>query len=918
MLTHLKLSENLIENTNGRISNSTISTILVHQYFEAQVERSPDAIAIVERDKQLTYRELNTHANRLAYYLQKLGVKSKTLVGLYLDRSIESIIALLGILKAGGVYVPLDPSDSKYRLSLILKETRISVLLTCESIDEELNDYSAKVICLDRDRETIEQQPKENLLTESMTDGLAAIFYPIGQTRPIKGVNLTHKGIIQLAAIASDNKTHVVETFIQVASLSSESALFEIWGSLLNGNKLIIFPSRSISPALLGQTVLKHQATTLCLPTRIFHRIVEEQLENLHSIRKLYVGGDWLSPTHVQKFCRLFPDSLLFNVYSATENTGLACYYVTTDSLPEYTTIPVGHMLDNAQIYVLDQNRQLSPIGVVGELHIGGDRLAQGYYNRPELTERAFTPNPFSPEKNARLYKTGDLARWRPDNTLEFVGNIDELSALQGLSIENGRIETALYQHPAVKEACVLVTQDTCGTEILVAYVALHPDQSATRDELRQFLKEKLSMRIVPSAYVFLYALPLSASGKIDRNALPIPDISKQLNEEFTAPRNEVEKQLANVWEKLLGHHSISIHDNFFALGGHSLLSVRLISEIEKTFNYRLPLASFSQISTIAEIAQLLREPTCESVSVDEPPPGLCLEDYRMLLSHSAGRAGKHIGKRGLIIETSPTVQKSSQPFIWIGDINVSKKLDLQQPIYTLPANSWQPLHSAENYISVIASLLVDELLTVKPEGPYKIGAYCFEGLVAIEMAHLLQQQGKEVDLLALVDKYGPSSSHNLYRKLDRYFCIFRSELYQLLTLPISISKKWKYIKKRLRQRNEFMLNVPQQGEELIKHQTIAMLDDAMNNYVPKPYSGKVILVKSTKTELSIGKKDLFQFDFAWLFPYFGWEGLLTGKVETYKMPCKHLEVYEYPHIKELSNLLENVLGKSDNRAFNN
>jgi amino acid adenylation domain-containing protein len=939
MLYHLEtLLEGIVANPDEKISNLPMLTYseqqkilhqwnagdvpipktCIHQLFETQAKQSPNAIATVCKDQQLTYKELNNRANQLARYLKSLGVKAETLVGLCLDRSPEAIIAIIAVLKAGGIYVPLNPDDSPYRLNLILKETQMSVLLMQGTIDEELNNHSTKFICLDNESEIIRQQPQGDLSADPNTDDLAAILYPVSQAPQTKGVRLTHKGIIQQAKNTVHIEPNAEEVFMQIASFSSETALFEIWGSLLNGSKLVIFPGCSISPVLLGQAIRQHQATIVSLPTRIFHRMADEQIEDLQSVRKLFARGDWLSPAHVQRFHQFSPKSSVYNVYSVTENAGFTCCYAATNTLPRPASIPIGQMPNHPPVYVLDRNRQLLPIGTVGELYIGGDRLAQGYNNRSELTEAAFIENPFSQEPNARLYKTGDLARWLPDGTLEFVGSIDDLIMIQGLPIENGRISTVLYEHPSVKESCVLVQQDKTGTEKLVAYVVLYSEQLVTSNDLRKFLQKKLSDHMVPAAYVFLYALPLSTNGEIDRNALPIPDLSKQLSDEFITPRDEVEQQLADIWKRLLGHFSISIHENFFALGGHSLLSVRMISEIEETFNYRLPLASFSQISTIAEIAQLIRGQGAEMTSTDEPPPGLCLEDYRTLLSHSAGRAGKHIGKRGLVIETPPIEMKSSQPFIWIGDINVSKKLDLQQPIYTMPANSWQPIHSAENYISVIASLLVDELLTVQPKGPYTIGAYCFEGLVAIEMAHLLQQRGEEVALLALIDKYGPSSSHSLYRKLDNYLCVFRAELYKILTLPISIAEKWQYIKKRLRQKDEFILNIPQQGEALIKHQTITMLDAAMNNYVPKAYSGKVVLVKSTKTDLSIGTKNLFQLDIPWLFPYFGWENLLTGKVETYRMSCKHLEVYENPYIKELGTIIENALMKLDIYSQNN
>jgi thioesterase domain-containing protein len=331
-----------------------------------------------------------------------------------------------------------------------------------------------------------------------------------------------------------------------------------------------------------------------------------------------------------------------------------------------------------------------------------------------------------------------------------------------------------------------------------------------------------------------------------------------------------------------------------------------MVSEIENALNYYLPLSAVFQIDSIAKIAQWIREKPVETLSMDDRPQDLCLEDYRALLAYSVGRVGKHVGKRGLILETSPAEMNSTQPFVWIGDINVSKKLGLHRPSYTMPVNSWAPLQSPKNYISAVASLLVDELLSVQPAAPFAIGAYCYEGLVAMEMAQQLQEQGHEVALLALVDKFGPSNLHRIYLRLDWYASVIQSDLFQLSQL--SIKHKWQYIKRRIQKKLGYTPNAPQIETNLLAAETITLLDEAANSYIPRVYSGNVILIRSIKSDLDLGGKDLFRFDLPYLFPYFGWEGLLTGKVKSYKIPCKHIEIYVQPHVEELGRILDNCL----------
>jgi amino acid adenylation domain-containing protein len=882
----------------------------IHEWFEIQAEKLPNKIAVVFKDEQLSYREINNRANQLAHYLKMLGVKTEIPVGVCLERSPEAIVALLAILKVGGAYVPLNPSDSQDRQNLILQETQMPVVLTQGLIANTLNGSVTKLVRLDADRETIQQQSQENLAEIVMTEALAAVLYSENKTEQLKGIGLTHKGIVQLAKNTDCAELNTTDIVLQLASLSSDTAVFEILGSLLNGGKLIISTTYSQSPTFLGQIIRQHQATTLSLPTRLFHRMVDEHLEDMRSVRQLFVGGDWLSPTHAQRFCQFLPDSLLLNVYSVAENTGFTCIDTVTVAQSSHMRIQIGRAIANTQTYVLDRNRQPVPIGIVGELYVGGDRLARGYYERPDLTHDAFITNPFSQEPNARLYKTGDLVRYQPDGTLEFVSRINELATIQGLRVENGRIEAALSTHPSVKESCVLIQRDATDTETLVAYVVIHPGQAETSNELRQFLNQKLSAHMIPSIYIFLDALPLTANNEIDRSALSTSDLTQKLSEEFIAPRNEMERKLADIWGKLLGNFSISIHDNFFSLGGNSLLSIRLVSEIEKTFNYYFPLSSVFQISTIAELAQWIREKPSETTSNDERPSNLCLEDYRALLSHSAGKTGLHLGKRGLIINILPESQVLSQPFIWVGRVAVAKKLKLKQPIYVMPGASLSPsMNFHKDYISIIASLLVDELMTVQPSESYSLGGWCYDGLVAMEMAQQLQKLGKKVDLLALVDVGGRSKFYKLSHRLNFY--LGRLIFYLFNLSKLSLQKKWQYINEKINKKTTHPKEATEVNKKSEIEKAVNLLAKAAKEYTPNKYIGKVLLIIGVE-QIIYGQKEIKYPDLSRLFPFNGWGKLLQGEVCISKLQCDHLDLVEDPYCKEVGNAIQQTLSSYD------
>lgn len=558
----------------------------IHQRFEAQAAETPDAVAIVATE-QLTYRQLNQRANQLAHYLQKLGVAPEIPVGICVERSPEMIVGLLAILKAGGAYVPLDPTYPQERLAFMLAETQVSVLLTESHLLASLPETSAKLICLDNWH--IEES-QENPVSLATPESLAYVMYTSGSTGQPKGVSITHRSVVRLV----QNNTYANlsnQVFLQLAPIAFDASTFEIWGSLLNGSRLVIMPPTVPSLQELGQAIRQHQITTLWLTAGLFHQMVDNQLEDLTSVRQLLAGGDVLSAFHVQKLLQAAPNLRLINGYGPTENTTFTCCYTVTAN--DQTTIPIGRPIANTQVYVLDAQQQIVPIGVPGELYIGGDGLARGYFNRPDLTQERFIDLDL-PETSEplRLYRTGDWVRYRSDGNLEFLGRMDHQVKLRGFRIELSEIEAVLNQHPTIQTSVVLVNSN----QSLIAYVV-----GETTADLRAYLRTKLPEYMVPAQFVWLETLPLTANGKVDRRALPTPD---RLPTEAIAPRTDIEQQLAEIWTTVLGLQQVGISDNFFELGGHSLLATQLIAKVRDTFQVDLSLRCLFQAPTIAALAQ--------------------------------------------------------------------------------------------------------------------------------------------------------------------------------------------------------------------------------------------------------------------------------------------------------------------------
>lgn len=620
----------------------------IHHWFESQCDRTPNDVAVVYDNQQLTYSELNARANQLAHHLQQMGVGSEVIVGICLERSLEMVIGVLAILKAGGAYLPLDPNHPKERLAFILEETSAPILLTQQHLLPVLPAHTAKVLCLDCDWEKIEQQNIFNPTSQTISDNLAYIIYTSGSTGKPKGTLIPHRGLVNYltwctqAYAVQEGKGTVVHS-----SLAFDLTITSL-SPLLVGRCVELLPEDQ-SIESLRNALSQGSNYSLVKITPAHLQLLSHQLSPSQAngrTRAFIIGGENLSAQSVSFWQKFAPDTMLINEYGPTETVVGCCIYQVPQGETLSGSIPIGHPIANTQLYVLNKYYQPVPIGVSGELYIGGAGVARGYLNRPQLTAEKFIPNPFSDEPGARLYKTGDLVRFRLDGNLEFLGRIDNQVKVRGFRIELGEIEALLVQHPAVEEAVVIVREDTPSDERLVAYVVPDSHVTPVPSELQSYLKEQLPEYMLPSAFILLDTLPLTTNGKVDRQALPAPnqaDIA-QLGNIFVAPHTPVEEMLAGVWAQILRLEQVGIHDNFFDLGGHSLIATQVISQVRKTFGVELTLHHLFKLPTVAGLAkhieialkaepQLNSEPSLERVSRDEELP-LSFAQQRLWFLH--------------------------------------------------------------------------------------------------------------------------------------------------------------------------------------------------------------------------------------------------------------------------------------------
>ncbi|MEG4517839.1 MULTISPECIES: amino acid adenylation domain-containing protein [unclassified Microcoleus] len=586
----------------------------VHHLFEEQADRTPDNIAVVFDNQTINYRELNDRANQLAHHLQNLGVLPETIVGICVDRSLETIVGMLGVLKAGGAYLPIDPTTPIERKALMLEDAQVKVLLVQKRLIESLPKTQVNIVCIDTDIPTT----SASYTPRASSDNLAYVIYTSGSTGTPKGVAIEHRQLLNyLYAIEEKLNLPSGATFATVSTFAADLGNTVIFPALCFGGCLhIISQERATDPEALGEYFRRHSIDCLkIVPSHLAALLNSSQPKSILPAKRLILGGESANWSLIKTLRNLAPSCSVFNHYGPTETTvGVLTYQVEFDKTGcDFDTVPLGLPIANTQIYILDSYLQPVPIGVPGELYIGGDNLGRGYLNRPELTAEKFIPNPLDTQAKTRLYKTGDLARYLPDGNIEFIGRIDGQVKIRGFRIELGEIEAVLGQHPDIAQAVVVAREDAPGEKRLVAYLVSEQKQAPTHKEIRNFLTSKLPEYMVPSAFVILKSLPLTSNGKVDRRSLPAPDeMRPELTRNFVAPRTNIEEVLAAIWAEVLKLEKVGIYDNFFELGGHSLLATQVISRVRQAFQVELPLHRLFESATVADFAVAIAQKQVE------------------------------------------------------------------------------------------------------------------------------------------------------------------------------------------------------------------------------------------------------------------------------------------------------------------
>ncbi|MBD2015334.1 amino acid adenylation domain-containing protein [Microcoleus sp. FACHB-53] len=860
----------------------------IHQLVEAQVEQAPDAVAVVYEGEQLTYRELNARANQLAHYLQVLGVGPEVLVGICVERSLEMLVGLLGILKAGGAYVPLDPAYPLERLAFMLEDASVSVLLTQARLVKSLPQHHAPVVCLDRDWEVLAQYSEENPFSGVTPKNLAYVIYTSGSTGKPKGVLVEHRGLLNLVFWHQRSFTvSSKDRATQLAGSAFDASVWELWPYLSAGASIYIANEQTrVLPQQLRDWLVKNAITISFLPTPLAESILSLDWSTNVALRTLLTGGDKLHNNPLPSV----PFELVNN-YGPTENTVVttSCFIPAkprTDMTP-----PIGRPIANTQVYLLDEKLQPVPIGVSGELYVSGDGLARGYLNRPDLTAQKFIANPFSdnpsvsgtaPEKLSgcdsalRLYKTGDLARYLPDGNIEFLGRLDEQVKIRGFRIELGEIEALLAQHPDLREVVVVVREDIPGNKFLAAYVVPKLEASPpTISELRSFLKTKLPDYMVPGAFVFLEAMPLTPNGKIDRRALPVPaSFRGEQEDNFVAPSTPTEEILAAIWAEVLGLQQVGINDNFFELGGHSMLAARLFAQIEKAFGKNLPLATLFQSPTIEQLANILRQKGWSA-------------PWQTLVTIQPGGSKPplfffHVLGEGL---------KFCRP--------LAGHLDPEQPIYGLAVGIMDEV--SLNKIEDLVAHYLKEMRIIQPEGPYFLaGIYC-GGRIAYEVAEQLHAQDQKVALLALLDTLKDDTAIKIMPVADRILAHWNNFL---RVGPAYLLRKMRLGQAKNRLMSIYCKFYERMGLPLpqaCQNFTYRKKKEEGNmqwGFAPKNvYPDRVTLFRAIE---NIGFLD----------PDLGWRELAPGGLEIHDVPGNTVSMLQEPHVQVLAEKLRDCIDR--------
>jgi amino acid adenylation domain-containing protein len=779
------------------------------------------------------------------------------------------IAGLLGILKAGAGYVPLDPGLPLQRRDFILSDSGVTVVLADETLSEGLPEG---VRCLSIEA-CADQNPAEddsNPDVDTVADNLAYVMYTSGSTGQPKGVLIPHRGVVRLVKHTNyadlSGGGHV---FMQLAPLSFDASTFEIWAPLLNGGRLAIMPADSQTLDEIGRELVTQRVTTLWLTSALFDEMVDQQVESLRTIRQLLAGGDVLSQRHVDRYLRSSDGGILINGYGPTENTTFTCAFRAEPGTRIESSVPIGRAVANTDVHIVDGHLNLQPIGAPGELVTGKDGLARGYLNRPELTAEKFIPDPFGGQPGARLYRTGDLAVRRPDFNIEFIGRRDQQVKIRGFRIELQEIEEALKSQPGIRQAVAIVRDESAGKR-LVAYLVWNGVQRVPAAALKARLASMLPDYMIPNAFVALESIPITQNGKVDRRALPDPGLVRLEQEDPSLPRDATELRLAQIWQQVLSLPAVGIDDNFFDSGGHSLLAARLMAKVEREFKIALPLSVLFAHPSVSALASRLRmnqrdEPYSRVVPVQ---PHGALRPFFCV--HPAGGNVFCYG-------------------------HLARYLGSDRPFFALQAQGLSPGEACHGTIEQMAADYIEAVLEVQNEGPYLLGGWSMGGVVAFEMSRQLEQRGQRVDALVLIDSRNP--------RLDADLLANRSSLESFafhLGLPgdrlggaplSALNDPLAFILEQAISANLLPAGIDLERLRRL-YDVFNSNVEALKRYVPHPTSTAITLLRANRqrrTAIWSAKS--------------GWNGLADG-VRIYEVPGNHFTMMRPPHVQELAERL--------------
>ena len=839
----------------------------LHELIEAQAECLPGNLAAVFGDTQLTYKEFNHRANQLAHYLQGHGVRKSAKVGICLEPSLDFAIAVFAVLKAGAACVPLDPNYPKERLAYMLQDVQAEVLITNEGLLSEGAPAGCQTVLLSDHVNSIAGQPDRNLDSGATPEDIAYVIYTSGSTGKPRGVLLTHAGLVNYNFNAA--RMYGItprDRVLQFCSVSFDIAIEEMFITWLSGATLVLrTEDMPLAVPEFVEWAEQQRISVVDLPTAYWHEWVHDLAElkkaTPRDLRLVIVGGEKPSSLAYATWLeRVGRGVRWINTYGPTEISICATAYEPQwergESVPE--NIPIGRPLANVRVYVLDENLQPVPVGTTGELHVGGVGVAQGYLNRPELTAEKFISDPFSSEPGARLYKTGDRARYLASGDIEFLGRGDDQIKIRGFRVELGEIETLLAKHPGVRQGVVIAREDVPGDKRLVGYLVPAAGQKPSTHELREYLLQQLPDHMVPSTFVLLSGMPLTPNGKINRRGLPAPEFEAS-PEGFALATDGLQLQLVKVWEEVIGHSPIGIRDNFFELGGHSLMAARLMHRIGRALGKTLPLAMLFQAPTIEQLATLLRQNDWSqhwsSLVPIQPrgsqPPFFCI--------HGVG--GNVLGFQNLARCMAPDF-----PFYGLQ----SQGLDGKRPCHAT--------------VEAMATHYISEVRAVQPHGPYCLGGFSFGGLVAYEMAQQLLAAGEETALLVLFDTY-PGELEPIGASLIKLL-LRPSRQHWFHDVP-------KRIKKRIR-RTIRGIGVPKLLRD-VRNVNRA----AATRYVLRPYPGKATLVRAAEKSLRSSAD-----------PHRAW-GSLVDRLEVHEIASDHYDILIEPRVRDLAEYLKHGIQRA-------